>query len=493
MQIDTETGEILDAPNGAESKLSLDQIQQKLARKSHKYWSNMRTNIKLADRSEKISEATIDAIRSELSDILDSGILNYPQTLTEIGLDPGMTLKERKEQLGISASDYVHNEDEKRFLNYMDAMAQVSRKSNWAWRIAEEAEEKHKLKWHPFFITLTVDPMMCDGKERYTPTGRKLPGYKDPRELWKKGREFRLYIRDLANIVCKELEHKQIHKPPYRKVSDYVTYAGVIEHGKSRSHHHGHFIVWLRAIPSSWRQCPNAGIKNPKRRVKNECLPLRTVWPWSLPGLSPALYFRSVSDIWETQYGFSLPLKDGKPMKVSTQRTAGQYITKYLSKEHKEWHHRMKATRNLGMKRLKQLLQETDQKVVEALTWRAFQSTLNLILMQTHTVPLGLLRSVAKQQSYLNKFKSNQMDLRELLSSNSGVFMKMLMSVKNGARPDRMDSSEFYDWVGKLLQGQKDYCKTRQLVAHTYIGTEYPPVKRIRNHVKIGGNEIGNT
>ena len=80
---------------------------------------------------------------------------------------------------------------------------------------------------------------------------------------------------------------------------------------------------------------------------------MRTFWKWSSPDLSPALYFRTIGDIWEKAYNFVLPLKDGRPMKISIPRVAGHYITKYLSKEHKEWHHRMKATRNLGMKTLK--------------------------------------------------------------------------------------------------------------------------------------------
>ena len=116
---------------------------------------------------------------------------------------------------------------------------------------------------------------------------------------------------------------------------------------------------------------------------------------------------------------------------------------------------------------------------------------MNCTLMRTHSVPLGLLRSEAKQQNYLNRYRQNLMDLRELLSSNSGIFMRMLSSVKSGQRPDRMDSSEFFDWVGGLLQGQKGYSKTRQIAAHIYIGKEYPPEAKVVKHIKIGANKIG--
>ena len=456
--------------------MNLDKLQQQFANKSANYWAKMRTNLSMIGRSDFVDETYIDEIRRELSDILDSGILTYPHTLTQLGLEPDQSLKERKQQLGLSTTPLVHSEAEQRFLDDMAHKADQVRKGNWSWRIAEEAEEKQKLKWHPFFVTLTIDPNKTD-----------------PKALWTEGREFRKYIRRLANVVCKEMGHDPCHKKPYRPESNYVTYAGVIEHGKSREHHHGHFIIWLRAIPASWRVCPNAGIRNPANRVKNECLPMRTLWPWSLPGLSKALYFRSVGDIWSTEYNFVLPLKSGKPMKISVPRTAGLYITKYLAKEHREWHHRMKATRNLGMRKLRQTLESLDETMIEALTWRAENSNTNLSLMTIHSCPLGLLRSEAKRRSYLLRFRSNRLDLKTLLTSNSGIFNRMLSSVTNGARPERMDSFQFFDWVGEFLPVQKGYSRTKQIIAHTYLASIFPPDKNRVQHTNLGGNEIGHS
>jgi hypothetical protein len=457
------------------SKSYLDQIQQKFSNKSQQYWAQMRTNLLLSHRSDKVDEITINTITEELHDILDSGILTYPQTLTQVGIEPGMSLKDKKQELGLRTDVLNHNEDEKIFLKNMSHKADVVRKSNWAWRIGQEAEEKRQDEWYPFFVTLTVDPQLTD-----------------PKKLWQDGRAFRKYIRRLVNIVCKELGEPPAHKPPYRSESQYVTYAGVIEHGKSREHHHGHFIIWLRAIPPSWRTCPNKGIRNPANRKHNECLPMRTLWGWSLPHLSPALYFRHVADIYQTNHQFCLPLdKSGRPMKVSTPRTSGFYITKYLSKEHKEWHHRMKATRNLGINTLRAALSQLDQMTVEALTWRAPSSTTNLFLMRIHMVPLGLLRSVAKRQLYLMKFRQKQLTLSELITSNSSTFTKMLSSVRSGARPDRMDSSQFYDWVSQLLPEQIGYSDTKALIANTFIGTIFPREKLRVKSIKIGANEIG--
>lgn len=463
---------------------SLDDIQRGFANKSRDYWASMRTNIGLMSRSDIVDCNAIEMLREELKDILDSGILTYPHTLQQYGLKPGMSLDERKKQFRIFSEPRYRHKYEDLMLQDLAQKAELSRKTNWSWRVGEEAKEKQALGWHPFFVTLTIDPKKATQMNT------------DPKTIWSEGREFRKYIRRLVNIVCKELGHKPAHKPPYRPESDYVTYCGVIEHGKSREHHHGHFIIWLRAIPASWRVCPNKGIA-PEYRTRNECCRMSTEWKWSSydpatgKSLSPSLYFRSVGDVWETQYNFALPLKDGKPMKVSTPRIAGSYITKYLSKEHKEWHHRMKATRNLGMNTLKRKLRELPPVVVEALTWRAKESSLNLSLMRTHSVPLGLLRSLAKQEHYLNQFRSRQLDLKTLLTVNTEIFIKMLSSARLGARPDRMDSSEFYDWVGKLLPDQIGYSRQRLITAHAALSTTFKPEKNVVQHVKIGGNNIG--
>jgi hypothetical protein len=448
-------------------------------------------------KRDSVDENLIDKLRNELGDILDSGILSYPETLSQVGLQPEMTLQERKKILEVDSS-YTYREDEKVFLKDMANKAISMRKANWTWRISEEAEEKNKLGWYPFFVTLTIDPKVCDGKERKVKSffgkERVLPGYTDPKDIWTEGREFRRYIRDLADVVCTEMGHKLCRHSNVPE-SEYVTYAGVIEHGKSRQHHHGHFVIWLRSIPSRWRVCPNAGIIRPENRVNNTCAPMCTLWPWSVPRLSPALYFRTVNDVWEREYNFVLPLnpKDGNPLKVSVPRVAGFYITKYLQKGHKEWKHRMKATRNLGMNRLKKVISRLSQEKVEALTWRPENSDLNLSLTRTHSAPLGLVRSLAKQRLYLLKFLQNQMDLKMLLTSNSDAYKMMLSSVRSGARPDRMHSSEFFDWIGQFLPEEEGYCRDKLIKAHSSLVLYFPPQSRDVNHVKIGANKRGYT
>ena len=451
--------------------------QRSIANKVDKYWASMRTNMNLIGRCKELNYDTQERLESELRDILDRGILSYPQTLSQVGLSPEQTLKERKQALGLEIASIFKTQDEQSFLADMANKAVSSRKSNWTWRIGEHAEEMHRKGWYPFFITLTISPAIA-WRERI-----------EPADVWKNGREFRKYIRELCNVVTDELEHERVNKPPYRPESDYVTYAGVIEHGKSREHHHCHILVWLRAIPSRWTVDPNAGIRDPSKRVNNVCKELSAVWPWSDSRRSPAMYFRFQGDIWDKVYNFVLPVNTkgpniGQPMKVRTPRAAGAYVTKYMSKEHKEWHHRMKCTRNLGMTRLKAALRKMETSVVEALTWRPENSELNHSLMRIHTVPLGLMRSIAKQEHFYRLYIEKQLDLKTLLTSNYGVFSDMLKSVRSGIRPERMDSHQFYDWVQSLLPEERGYCKKRQIAAHCALSSLFPRVVKRVEHQK---------
>ena len=470
--VDSETGEIVD----------FEKLVESFARKSEKYWATMRNNLQLLHRSDFVDQLAIDLVREELSDILDSGILTYPHTLEQHGVEEDMTLQEKKSSLGISSVPIDRTWVEDKFLQDLANKADKVRKGNWSWRIGTEAQEKHLLGWYPFFVTLTVDPSKAD-----------------PKEIWKDTRELRKYIRRLSDIVCKELGHPPARKKPYRPESDYVTYAGVIEHGKSREHHHGHFVIWMREIPDSWKTCPNFGIRDPARRIKNECRAMSTVWPWSGYDtsngqyLSPALYFRSVGDIWEKSCNFDLPMKNGKPMVIGTPRAAGHYITKYLSKEHKEWHHRMKATRNLGMKTLKNLIAQQDLETCQKLATRAATAKFNLSLTMIHSVPLGLVRSLAKQREHLILYRRNQLDLKTLLTSKSDIFLKMLSSVRSGARPDRMDSLQFFDWVGQFHQEVNEYSEDSLREAHKRLAKYFPQEKYKIKHIKIGANDVGHT
>lgn len=145
------------------------------------------------------------------------------------------------------------------------------------------------------------------------------------------------------------------------------------------------------------------------------------------------------------------------------------------------------------MTRLRETIRNLPIAVVEALTWRAEDSRLNTSLMRISSVPLGLMRSEAKMQHYFNLFRQNRLDMTTLLQSNYGIFSRMLMSVKNGVRPERMDSVDYFDWVGGLLPVQREYSRERQIAAHLAIGLVFKPECKVKKHIKIGANQIGHS
>lgn len=464
------------------------------------FWAKMRTDRKLItkmDIPEDDRYALLDAIDAELSDALDKRVLIYPRTLKLLGFDESMTFAKKKELLNLNKK-YEYSESEQRFLDLMLTKAENGRKANWQWRISQEAEEKQSLGWYPFFVTLTVDPKKCNGKPIQISKDR-VACYDSPKQLWKEGREFQLWLRKLTKIVTDTMGHPPCNKPPYRKQSEYLTYAGVIEHGSSREHHHGHFIVWMRDIPSSWKQCPNKSIMNPANRKRNECKELSIQWKWSgydpTTGnyLSPALYYRTVGDIYSTQCNFVIPLKEGKPMQVSNAGAAGRYITKYLQKEHRQWHHRMKATRNLGMMKLKEAIQSLDPYQVECLTFRPKTSRQLHSLSSIHSVPLGLMRSIAKQINYWDRYRLNMTELREHLRPSYDSFTRMLQSVRAGARPDRMHSLVFYDFISQFLPDQKGFCEEDILETHRLFSDLFSRSNIKVKSIKIGANNSGST
>lgn len=457
---------------------------RQLARKDHAFWAQMRSCRKLITKmpiSEDERYNLLDQIDSELADILDKRVINYPRTLSQLQIDKETSFAKKKELLQIPDYKKKYSEKEQTFLDLMQQKAENGRKANWQWRIAEESEQLQKAGWYPFFITLTVDPKKTD-----------------PETLWKEGREFQKWIRKLTKIVTDTMGHPPCNKPPYNKQSDYLKYAGVIEHGKSKEHHHGHFLVWMREIPSSWKQCPNRSIINPAAKTKNECKELSVQWEWSSYNpatgeyLSPALYYRTVGDIYTT-LGFTLPLKEGKPMRVSTAGAAGKYITKYLQKEYKQWHHRMKATRNIGMARLKRAMAKMTPTQIQALEFRPSNSKQLHSLSLIHSVPLGLIRSEAKQINYWNLYRLGLTELRTLLRPNYATFTKMLASIRGGARPERMHSLQFYDWVSLHLPDQIGYCEKEQIETHSLLCKEFPRNYIRVEPVKLGANEIGFT
>lgn len=450
------------------------------ANKLQKFISKMRTDLNLFQKSPIIPKYEVEALQEEIADILVQGNLNYPRIIKKYGIDQDTKLKDKKIILENKHNSNILSEHQLKFIKFMEDGQTKSHQSKWRFRIAQEAIEKHENGWYPFFITLTVDPILIDSKE-----------------MWQKGTQWQSLVRRLSKIVTDELNlppywKKDYRRDRYAKITEYLTYAAIIEHGKSREHHHLHAIVWFKDIPSKWKLCPNRNC-SPKYSIHNRCSELETYWTLqdgTAIGRCEVNYFRSVGDIWEIKHAFKLPLKDGKAMKVAPVTYAGAYLTKYLQKELKEWNHRMKATRNLGLNSLKTMIKQMKPIQVEALTWRPETSKLLHSVNSTHSVPLGLIRQIAKQVHFYNLYRLNQLDLKKQMSRQSKPFIQMLRSAQHGVRPERMPFGVYYDWLNQFLPAQQGYCEEGLLTVHQELAKKFKRTIAKSTPIKIPANQL---
>lgn len=435
-----------------------------LALKAMTLSAEMRSSLRLMEKSKIISGAHLKRAKEECAQYLAQSILIYPPSMKAVGLREGMTLEERRIVLQVSENVGADTGDEIAFKEMLETAGRKAMQSNWIWRIGQECQEKALEGWYGFFVTLTVDPSRVFNS----------------RDMWQRGVEFRKYIRRLAKVSARACGMpRAIHDGA--SVWQFVQHVGVIEHGKSAHHHHMHLLIWMRDVPDSWKVCPNRGIRKPEDRTRDWCKPMSTFWPHSLPGIGRAKYFRHEGDVW-SKHGFVLPYdsKKGRTIRINHPETAGLYIAKYMDKEDKAWVHRVKATRNLGLQRLKRILSMISRRKLEALTWRPPAYNMNIFQQTTQSVPQGLLRSKAKQELFVRDWVSNRLDFERLLQHNCDSFKQMLKSVRDGARPKRMRSKQFYEWVSAHLPVPNGYCERRLKLATVSLGVEFP-VRGTRN------------
>jgi hypothetical protein len=418
-----------------------------------------RTNLELMRRSKRCNQIHVRDAERDCALYLARTNLIYPPSMKMHGLRLGMPLAERKAVLGLGFGACDETAETLEFQEMLATAGRKQIKANWIWRIGQECLEKSLEGWFGFFVTLTVDPSRVS----------------DSQAMWQEGKEFRRYIKQLAKVSARACGMPRAIKDGASD-RDFVHHVGVIEHGSSRHHHHMHLLVWMRNIPASWKVCPNRGVRRPEDRVNDWCKPMSTYWRNSLPGIGRAKFFRHEGDMW-TRHGFALPYdkKKKRTVRIHAPEKAGLYVAKYMDKDDKVWTHRIKATRNLGMTRLRKVLMQMHWSKVEALTWRPKTYQLSTLAATTHTVPPGLLRLIAKQEDFCRKWVSRKLDFPTLLQQSFDSFSQMLKSVRDGDRPKRMRSAQFYEWVSKHLPEPPGYCEKRYQRAITSLGVHFPP------------------
>lgn len=437
----------------------------------------MRNNINLMLRSPYVPLSHTCESYHEVLHGLEKGLLIYPPSM-KWHLKPAMSLKDKKETLQLDAfPQRRESESEENFKQWMKDSAVDNRYSEWMWRVGQHHKQMDLEGWYPFFATLTVDdnltmppPKWEEQIDRETgkPVMVNVGGLgMTKREMWQDGREWTKWKRAIANQAAKAMGHKPPHKSGAPE-SDYAQFFGMLEHGASGVHDHMHVLFWMREIPAGWKRCPNRGIIRPELRKKQQCKPAERFWKWCQPENRPVLYFRSASDIWSRLH-FVIPIrkKTGLPLKLYPKEMAGNYFVKYMKKgENKAWPHRVKATRNLGLMKLKDLLDRLHPKTVQALTWRPRTHDMSITLAAIHTVPPVLLRRLAKLTHFSKRWENGSLDFDRVLSETNDVFKAMLRSVQDGARPHKMGSAQRYAWVSQHLPVPDGYCDKKLKRAH---------------------------
>jgi len=375
----------------------------------------------------------------------------------------------------------------------LESGSDKARKANWQWRIGEEAEQKQKEGFYPYMGTLTYDRTLFPyyGDNPDFSKGPIKPLYQSARDMWQQGRELQYYFDDIARTVCKELGHPAFNrKDALHPRSYYLVKFAIQEHGSKGTNDHMHYIMWLRAVPASWKSCPNHGIRNPEHRTRRMCKPLNSYWKF---GFSQVDYFRSVGDIWSAKYGFVTPVdKKGKPMKIRPPREAGGYFLKYLSKEKKEFSHRPKATRGIGLGRLNAYIERLDLKTAEALSWRPADYEKYFYLQLKTTVPIPFIRAKAKEQVFYLKYMLGQIDPVKEVQPAPPIYARMIKSVHAGESPHRGGSGEKYNWFSQFIDQPENYYHVAQVIAMNDLARYFPPRPNYpETFVRIGANSTG--
>lgn len=414
-----------------------------------RYWATQRTNLALCEASPRVSGDVLHAIKTKLLEIHaehsthNLGLLNIihqPSPFEAIGLKDTMSYQEKKDFLEIPKFTRKECERLDKLEHWLRTTSKEKQASWWNFRAGEAARFYSDLNWFPFFVTLTVDP-------------KKI----NPRRLWQEEKGWQRYITKLARISAKECGVRNVENISNR---DYIAYFAQLEHGKSGVHDHVHALIWFRNIPASWKMDPNYHLHE-DAATNRRCPPLESVWEWCIPDQRPAIYFWHADCPWQ-KMGHKTPVdeKTNQGLKLLAPEFTGSYLSKYMSKEDKPWHHQAKATHGIGLERLTHHLKNMTTKELHQLARRKERDLAHL-LRTTLTVPEGLMRSLSKREILYRTYR--KMSFEKWINSRPKPFQEMQNSVGSGQNPWRMPTKDFYEWLHAVLPPEKIEYSERHL------------------------------
>jgi len=422
--------------------------------------SQARAFLSMCNRSTLLSSAEIELLRSDYATLLERrNIKAPPPSWRKYGFKYGQSKDERMAALGLKQFDPNPTPEELQLSKSFGRSAKKTRAAEWRFRVGEHMELLNTRGWYPFFVTLTLDASAL-AKWNYSKA-----------EFWKDGREWKLFRRKLAEISAKECGFPARYARSNEK--HFLHFVGVLEHGKSRHHHHMHCLIWMKDCPAHWKIDPNRDLQ---LATRDECFPMRSLWKWSQQ--KKMCYFRFIGDPWSTRHGFKVPLhKDKKrPIKLHAASAAGVYVSKYLDKDDKEWNHRVKATHRLGLVTMINWIQALPRSTLLQLARRLTTYENASIVRSKCSAPLRLIRMLAKRQEFYNQWVSDQ-TLTDYLNPKEKPWLKMRASLETGIQPWLMPSRERFEWLQTVLPAETiEFCENLWYRVICQAGEQWPPL-----------------
>lgn len=419
----------------------------------------LRTFQRRYQRSPEPHDTILEQMDLSIQTQLDlRNFITPPYIFSELGFKWDMTKQEIDEKFPRSL-----NRQPGKLEEWLAEGAESVRQHEWSYRIGQANADLTYEGWYPFFATLTSSDYPHP--------------YKSKRELFQ-SRELEIWRRKLLDISIKNAPIKISLTAGRKTPSNYMRYAMVLEHGASRQHDHCHALIWMKFIPDAWKSDPNFGRDTP---TYSRCLHAETLWPW---GFSTFDYFRFIGDPW-SQLGFQLPTK------ITSLRSpydAGMYLTKYLTKESKEWNHRMKATQNLGLTKIQNFLETMCNRTLEMMLKLPNSYALLRNVKEKLNVPLSLIRRLSKLETWERKWTSPQrIELSTLKIWD--VFGTMQKNVDASHPPWRKSLPERYHWLksclppGSVAHSDSDWLDCWSLCVVEFPDLGYKPLKPLKGEI----------
>lgn len=370
-------------------------------------------------------------------------ITHVIRSLEKAGLGPSVEYAARVRALGLGQERF-YDEVQTRTMRHMRDNMRAARASEWQYRLTVAIDDCISNGWFPLFGTYTVDP-------------KKLPeGIPTRDDLWRETSAWNDFVYAFKREVAASLGYgrKPANWPP---VATWFQYMAVLEHGASTEHPHVHVVWMCKNIPLLWKRDPN--------RVGSGCTNLdisaaSALWPWGSQKRTQGVF---VTGSWfKDNWRHPVDPNTLEPIKIGTPGAMAGYVSKYMTKGERKWKHRVKATKNLGLFRIRCAMKDkANLRVLLQLARRPTDYGVAMAIQLATSAPLGLLRRLSKEQ--LSRRLHDSSDLlaekwicRLWTKRRRSFFTNLMSAVESGTRIWTLPTEQRYNCYTRMLEASKN-------------------------------------